>query len=215
MLDLSKYIEDKDSYISKVAISDDFKKFKVIYASGREEENDFSIHNYQVYLYRMEQQYRDNVGHYKREVSGEFFKEFKSSLIWSIVDVIGIIFQCNLDTPAWSKMIFILLFVLAIVSNFMKVTSKLAECKYKMNKAVIVESYLANKEQFAMDVKDPASGREEKWYVLDVNDLDQFNSEFELMLASVPLQIPEFRKDMSGKGLIKLGGMKVSEEKVR
>lgn len=215
MLDLSKYIEDKDSYISKVAISEDFKKFKVIYASGREEENDFSIHNYQVYLYRMEQQYRENVGQYKREVSGEFFKEFKSSLIWSIVDVIGIIFQCNLDTPMWSKIIFILMFCLAIVSNFMKVSSKMAECKYKMNKAVIVESYLANKENFAMDVKDPVSGREEKWYVVDVNDLENFNSEFELMLVSIPLQMPGFKEDMAGKGLIKLGGMKVSEEKVR
>ena len=75
--------------------------------------------------------------------------------------------------------------------------------------------YLQNKEKFAMDVKDPVNGHDEKWYVVDINDLDQFGSEFELMLASLPLQIPEFKKDMAGKGLIKLGKMSISEEKVK
>lgn len=214
MLDLSKYANDKDSYISKVAISSDYKKYKVIYASGREEESDFSIHNYQVALYRMEEQYKQYSGEYKREVSGEFFKELKSSLIWSVIDIVGIVFQCNLDTPMWSKIIFILMFCLAIVSNFMKVSSKMAECKYKMNKALIVESYLANKENFAMDVKNERGG-DEKWYVVDVNDLENFNSEFELMLASIPLQMPGFKEDMASKGLIKLGGMKISEERAK
>jgi hypothetical protein len=96
----------------------------------------------------------------------------------------------------------------------MKVSSKMAECKYKMNKALIVESYLANKENFAMDVKNEHGG-DEKWYVVDVNDLENFNSEFELMLASIPLQMPGFKEDMAGKGLIKLGGMKISEERAK
>ena len=213
MLDLSKYANDKDSYISKVAISEDFKKYKVIYASGREEESDFSVHNYQVVLYRMEEQYRQYSGQYKREVSGEFFKELKSSLLLSLIDIVGIVFQCNIDTPMWSRIIFILLFCLAIVSNFSKLSSKLAECKYKMNKALIVESYLHNKESFAYEIKDE-HGLADKWYVIDLNDLDNFNSEFELMLASIPVQLPGFVEEMSGgKGLIKLGGMKVSEHK--
>ena len=202
---MDKYTEFKDTLD---------KKYKVIYASGREEESDFSIHNYQVALYRMEEQYKQYSGEYKREVSGEFFKELKSNLLWSLIDVVGIVFQCNLDTPMWSRIIFILLFCLAIVSNFMKVSSKMAECKYKMNKALIVESYLANKESFALDVKNEHGG-EEKWYVVDVNDLENFNSEFELMLASIPLQMPGFREDMAGKGLIKLGKMSISEERVK
>ena len=49
MLDLSKYAENKDSYIVSIAIDELFDKFKVTYASGRIEEHDFSIHNYQVY----------------------------------------------------------------------------------------------------------------------------------------------------------------------
>jgi hypothetical protein len=35
------------------------------------------------------------------------------------------------------------------------------------------------------------------------------------MLASLPLKMPGFKEDMAGKGLIKLGGMKISEEKVK
>ena len=214
MLDLSKYAKDKDSYISKVAISSDYKKYKVINAAGREEESDFSIHNHQVALYRMEEQYKQYSGEYKREVSGEFFKELKSNLLWSLIDVVGIVFQCNIDTPMWSRIIFILLFCLAIVSNFTKLSSKLAECKYKMNKALIVESYLANKEKFALDVSDE-HGLADKWYVLDVNDLDNFNSEFELMLASLSLHGFGLKEKVDEKGLFKLGGMKISIEKLK
>ena len=69
MVDLSKYAEDKDSYILRTEINDDFTKFKVIYASGREEEFDFSIHNYQVYLYRMEDQFNRYSKCYKRNIA--------------------------------------------------------------------------------------------------------------------------------------------------
>ncbi|MGN0966996.1 MAG: hypothetical protein ACI4OP_05320 [Candidatus Coprovivens sp.] len=63
-------------------------------------------------------------------------------------------------------------------------------------KTVVVEAYIANRENFAVDVKDPVSGREEKWYVIDFNSLDQFNSEFELFLSSIPIQVPEFREEI-------------------
>ena len=53
MLDFSKYAENKDSYIVSIAIDELFDKFVVTYASGRTEEHEFSIHNYQVYIYRM------------------------------------------------------------------------------------------------------------------------------------------------------------------
>lgn len=214
MLDLSKYAEDKDSFISKVAISPDYKKYKVIYASGREEENDFSVHNYQVALYRMEEQYRQYSGQYKREVSGEFLRELKGTLLWCVIDIVGIVFQCNIDTPMWSRIIFILLFCLAIVSNVSKLSSKFAEYRFKLNKALIVESYLANKENFAYDISGE-HGIADKWYVVDVNDLDNFGSEFELMLASLPVHMPGFKEEIAGKGLIKLGGMKIREEKVK
>lgn len=214
MLDLSKYAEDKDSYITKVAISQDYKKYKVIYASGREEESDFSVHNYQVALYRMEEQYRQYSGQYKREVHGDFKRELKTTLLWILIDVIGIVFQCNIDTPMWSRIIFILLFCLAIVSNFAKLSSRFAEFRYKMNKALIVESYLHNKENFAYDISGE-HGIADKWYVVDINDLDNFGSEFELMLASLPVHMPGFKEEVAGRGLIKLGRMNISEEKVK
>lgn len=214
MLDLSKYAEDKDSYISKVAISPDYKKYKIIYASGREEESDFSVHNYQVVLYRMEEQYKQYSGQYKREVHGDFSKEIKSALLWSLIDVVGIVFQFNIDTPVWSRILISLMFSLAIVSNFSKLSAKFAEYKYKMNKAYIVESYLANKENFAYDISGE-HGIADKWYVIDVNDLENFSSEFELMLASLPVHMPGFKEEIANGGLIKLGGMKIKNEKVK
>lgn len=211
MLDLSKYVDDKDSYISRVEISPDFKTFKVIYASGREEENEFSIHNYQVYLYRMEEQFKQNSIHYKREVGGEFLKQCRSSLIWSILDIAGMIFAMGSDFAIAPKILLTFMGGLALVNNIIRVSNAVKEVRFKGMKAAIVEAYLQHKEDFAIDVKNPHGG-DEKWYVVDVNDLEQFGSIFELSLAVLPLKIPEFREDLAKQGgLIKLGGMKVSE----
>lgn len=196
MVDLSKYAEDKDSYILRTEINDDFSKFKVIYASGREEEFDFSIHNYQVYLYRMEEQFNRYSKCYRREIGMEYTKEMKSAMLWSLVDIASIFVTCNMDFAIGGKIVLAFIAVLALLHNVSKVGMAKQRLQQKAMKTVVVESYIANREKFAVDVKDPVSGREEKWYVIDFNSLDQFNSEFELFLSSIPIQVPEFREEI-------------------
>ena len=56
MFDLTLKEEDKDSYIVDVVMNGD-GTYTVSFASGREETFDFNIHNFQVELYRMEEQF--------------------------------------------------------------------------------------------------------------------------------------------------------------
>lgn len=196
MVDLSKYAEDKDGYILRTEINDDFTKFKVVYASGRVEEFDFSIHNYQVYLYIMEDQFNRYSKCYKREIGMEYTKEMKSAMLWSLIDIASIFFTCNMDFAIGGKIVLAFIAVLALLHNVSKIGMAKQKLQHKAMKTVVVESYIANREKFSVDVKDPISGRDEKWYVIDFNSLDQFNSEFELFLSSIPIQVPEFRDEI-------------------
>ena len=55
MVDLTLNKEDKDTYIIDLILNED-NTYTVTYASGRVETYPFSIHNYQVELFRMEEQ---------------------------------------------------------------------------------------------------------------------------------------------------------------
>ena len=56
MFDLTLKEEEKDSYIVDVVMNDD-GTYTVSFASGRKETYPFNIHNFQVELYRMEEQF--------------------------------------------------------------------------------------------------------------------------------------------------------------
>ena len=58
MFDLTLNKEEKDTYIVDVHMNDN-GTYTVKFASGREETFEFSIHNFQVELYRMEEQFNN------------------------------------------------------------------------------------------------------------------------------------------------------------
>lgn len=196
MIDLSKYAEDKDSYILRTEINEDFTKFKVVYASGRVEEFDFSIHNYQVYLYRMEEQFNRYSKCYKNEIGMEFTKEMKSAMLWSLLDIVSMFVTTNLDVAIGFKIALAFIAVMHLLRNISKFGDARTRFEHQAMKTAVVDAYIQHKEEFAIDVKDPKNGQAEKWYVIDFNSLDQFNTVFELSLSALPLQIPEIREQL-------------------
>lgn len=206
-MDLSKYAKDKDAYILRTEINEDFSKFKVIYASGREEEFDFSIHNYQVYLYRMEEQYKEYSEYYKREIGMDFSKERKNAILISLLEIVSIFVSCNLDIAIAGRIVLVFIALLGIIKNYSDINS--AKIKLGMNamKTAIVDYYLENKEKYGFDIKDPKTGNQERWYTVDLNNIDRFDSIFELSFNAIPLSFPEVReslgemlsKDINGK----------------
>lgn len=201
MLDLSKYADNKDSYIVSIAIDELFDKFKVTYATGRIEEHDFSIHNYQVYLYRMEQQFNLYKKDFEKDLNAQFNEEVKKCIITNVVTMMGIAITCGFDIHLAIKIILAFLGSMFVIYNLNKVAKKRKEVIREADKAAMVEVLMQHKEDIALNVVDPATGREEKWYMVDVNNIEQFHSAFELAMYAMPYRVPlvkeEMEKDMT------------------
>lgn len=197
MIDFSKYAEDKDMYISRVEINEDFSKFKVIYASGREEEFEFSIHNYQVYLYRMEDQYHTYKRAFNRELNERYNKKIKETFFRVLFDIGCIVLATNLDLGTLFNAIYITFIVIHSMIVLSGVKLKKRELEREAMKASMVELYLLHKEEFAVDVVNPQNNSVEKWYVVDLNTLDGYQSAIELAMTALPLQVPEIKEEYS------------------
>ena len=197
MIDFSKYAEDKNMYISKVEINEDFTKFKVIYASGREEEFAFSIHNYQVYMYRMEEQYRIYKNAFNRELNDRYNKKIKEVFYKILLNIGCIVLTTNLDLGTLFNVIYISFIVLNSLIELNGIRLKKIELEKEAMKASMVELYLLHKEDFAVDVVNPHNNNIEKWYVVDVNSIDMYHNAIELSMPAFVLKIPEIKEEYS------------------
>ena len=198
MLDLSKYADNKDSYIVNLEIDKLFDKFKVTYASGKVEENDFSIHNYQVYVLRMEEQFKLYKDNFMRDVEKKYVKKIGEVIIQNIIVIAGIIFQTSLDIHYGFKILVGLLGILFILYNIYRlIMYKGVSLKEETDKLALIDLAIKHKEDVALDVIDPVTGNNEKWYMVDVNNVDQFASVPEFAMYTVPFSRPEIKDEMS------------------
>ena len=196
MLDLSKYSDNKDSYIVKIAIDELFDKFKVTYGSGREEEHDFSIHNYQVYIHRMEEQYSWYKDDFEEDLNLQFNEQLRKCLIANVVSMLSVIITCGFDINLAIKLIVGFLGGMVVVYNLKKVADKRKELINEIEKLAMVEVLMKHKDEIALNVVDPANGREEIWYMVDVNNIEQFTSAYELAMYAMPYRVPQVKEEM-------------------
>lgn len=196
MLDFSKYAEDKDSYIVSIAIDELFDRFKVTYASGKVEEHDFSIHNYQVYILRMEEQYRLYKNDYEKDLNEQFTEEVKKCVITNVVTMMGIAITCGFDIHLAIKILLAFVGSLFVIYNLNKVANKRKEIMTEADKAAMVEVLIQHKKDIELNVVDPVTGREEKWYMVDVNNIEQFTSAYELAMYAMPYRVPQVKEEM-------------------
>lgn len=197
MVDFSKYSKDKDNYISKLEIDSLFQTFKVIYASGREEVQDFTIHNYQVYVYKMEEQYRRYHGVYMEDKAQDYVKVVNKRLLFlSIASIWGIIGTISVDVHLMIRVFLILASAFVSIYNFKKIREAKKEFKKEEDKLAMIEVLLNHKEDIALEVTDPGTGRKESWYMVDVNNIDQFQSSGEMLMYTMPYHDPMIKQEM-------------------
>lgn len=196
MLDLSKYAQDKDKYIVSVAIDELFDKFMVTYASGRIEEHEFSIHNYQVYIYRMEQQYLLYKKDFEKDLNEQFNEESKKRVVSSVIAMMGIAITCGFNIHLAIKIILAFIGSIFVIYNLNKVADKRKEVLQEADKAAMVEVLMQHKEDIALTVINPVTGCEEKWYMVDVNNIEQFTSAYELAMYAMPYRVPQVKEEM-------------------
>lgn len=196
MLDLSKYAKDKDSYIVRLEIDELFQNFKVIYASGREEIHGFSIHNYQVFIYKMEEQFQEYKKEYERDLNDQFNEDVKKRIIASVASMMGIAITCGFDIHLAIKIILAFIGSMIVIYNLNKIADKRSKLTKDAEKAAIIELLLQHKEDIALNVTDPGTGRKDKWYMIDINNVDQFGFVLEMAMYTMPYSNPVIKEEM-------------------
>ena len=171
MIDFTLNKEDKDSYIVDVRLNED-ETYTVIYASGREETNPFSIHNYQVELFRMERQFNEYNEEYVRRIWNNGPIRAYLIAMMLIADAFYINYICDVGANV-VNILLLSLMVLQQIPRIIDFFNGLIKYVRAKKKVELYKEYLANKNQFSVPVEDKL-GRKEDWYLIDLANIDQF-----------------------------------------
>ena len=169
--------EDKDSYITNVRLNEDHT-YTVTYASGREETSPFSIHNYQVELYRMENSFKEHGDEYVKRIWNN--GPMRAYILGLLLVADGLYLSTIIKNGAnVFNIIFLGLMLLQQVPRFIEFFVGLKKYLLAKKKVELYKTYLENKSQFSVPVKD-SNGRDEEWYLVDLANIDQFENVKEL-----------------------------------
>lgn len=171
MLDLTLNKEDKDSYITNVKYNED-GTYTVVYASGREETSPFTIHNYQVALFRMEKQFKEYGDEYVKRVwnNGPIRAYLLAMML--IADAFYINYICTSGANVFN-ILFLSLMLLQQIPRFIEFFVGLKKHLFAKKKVEVIKEYLGCKDQFSVPVEDK-NGQKEEWYLVDLGNIDQF-----------------------------------------
>lgn len=178
MFDLTLNKEDKDSYIVDAIMNDD-GTYTVKFASGREETYPFSIHNFQVELYRMEEQFELYGKDYLEKIypNGGMRSFLLGIMIAADIAYVKVIFDEGLNFTRGWLFGYALYMLLPRLIPHIKSRKLYKEAKKKI---ALMKLYLENKEQFKVEVVNPNNGNNEDWYLVNLANIDDFETEKDL-----------------------------------
>ena len=171
MLDFTFKKEDKESYITNVKYNED-GTYTVTYADGREETSPFTIHNYQVALFRMEKQFKEYGDEYVTRVwnNGPIRAFLLATML--VADAFYLNYICDVG-PNVVNILLLSLMVLQQIPRIIDFFNGLIKYVRAKKKVEVYKEYLANKKQFSVPVEDKL-GRKEDWYLIDLANIEQF-----------------------------------------
>lgn len=175
MEDLTIREKDKKDFITKILLDDGFKSFKVVYADGHIEEKEFTtVHNFNVYLHLMKEQYF----RYEKDFRKEMHSWIKDSVIKGLIELFASVEALILtgqyvsnDVVKVAMMILIVLFSLGYLFRKMRNTMYAGiSLEYADN----VERFINIQEQLKVPVYDSKTGRGDEWYLTNLSDINLF-----------------------------------------
>lgn len=171
MLDFTFKKEDKESYITNVKYNED-GTYTVTYADGREETSPFTIHNYQVALFRMEKQFKEYGDEYVTRVwnNGPIRAFLLATML--VADAFYLNYICT-SGPNVFNILLLSLMILQQIPRFIEFFIGLKRHLYAKRKTEVIKEYLSNKDKFSVPVVDK-NGQKEDWYLVDLGNIDQF-----------------------------------------
>lgn len=184
MINLTTEEKDKDSFITKVYLKEESPKYCIQYASGRIEEQDFSVHNLNATLLIMESQYHQYKEAFFKDQAKKANKAVLDKLIEGLLAIIGIALTISIDMSQIIKLFISLIIVVASIFYQKSKTLENAECGRNIDVLSITETFLANKEQFKIRVMDPITHTEEDWYLLTLSEIELLQNKREVTLLA-------------------------------
>lgn len=178
MFDLTTDKKDKECYMVDVVINDD-GTYTVKYANGNEEVYKFSIHNFQVELRRMEEQFEK----YGKDYLDRIYPNggIRAGLLAMLFVVDAVAFKNMLEEGFSFTGVWCLIYGMYVILSRGIPQLKQRKLYVKAREKIeIMKLYLDNKEQFKVSVTNPHTEKEDEWYLVDLANIDQFETEEDL-----------------------------------
>ena len=184
MIDLTLNEKDRDEFITNLYLKDGDSKYVVKHASGRIVEENFSIHNFNQRLYKMEEQYLQFREEYVKNNLKLQGKVQARKLIEALIAILGVFLSVNLPLPEIIQGIIVCL--LSIYTFLYQVAySKIINYSRTNVEVVrIADRFLEMKDKFRISITDPKSGQEEEWYLFSLSGIEQLYGIEELNFLS-------------------------------
>ena len=184
MIDLTLNEKDRDEFITNLYLKENSNKFIVRYASGRLDEQDFTVHNFNVMLYRMEEQFLEFKNDYIRNNLRIQGKYQLKKLVEALLAILGVYVTANLPIPGIIQGI--LIGILAIYSFLYQVeTSRVIDYgRATLGIINLADKFMEMKDKFKISITDPKSGQEEEWYLFSLSGIEQLYGIEELNFLS-------------------------------
>ncbi len=176
MLDMTNNAEEKQTFITNVILNLKQNKFKIQYASGREEEKIFTIESYNETLIALEKQFLTFKKDYIIRTKKQKIKILFSQTVEAILALVGLVFTMNIDLQTEIQNLLIaLLFLFSIYYQCVK-TNEFDMHTYNLYTTSLFEAFIKRKEDFKIVMKDEQTNEETEWYVVNLSNIWQLEN---------------------------------------
>lgn len=173
MIDLTLNDKDRDGFITQLFLKENTDKFIVKYASGRLEEKDFSIHNFNQTLYLMEEQFLKYREAYVKNNLRIQSKVQAKKLVEALIAILGIVVTVNMQIPEIVQGIIVGILALYTFLYQVEASHIIDYGRASIEIVKTADKFLQMKDDFKITITDPKTGEDEDWYLVTLAGIER------------------------------------------
>lgn len=173
MIDLTLNDKDRDGFITQLFLKENTDKFIVKYASGRLEEQDFSIHNFNQTLYLMEEQFLKYREAYVKNNLRIQSKIQAKKLVEALIAILGIVVTVNMPIPEIVQGIIVGILALYTFLYQVEASRIIDYGRASIETVKTADKFLQMKDDFKITITDPKTGEDEDWYLVTLAGIER------------------------------------------
>lgn len=187
MIDLTQNEYDKELFITDVLLGKENDKYLVKYADGSERIENFSVHNFNATLLRMEKQYLQYRDEYYKKLCVERLGLTLKSIGNLIIDITSVYLTMNSDMGKSLRITILTLLCLFTILYQNYLSIKIKENNKKVNVILLADELLKRKDEFTVLVIDPIDNELKPWYLINMANIETVKNKLEFNLISSKL----------------------------